>query len=138
MKEVRNYLRDPLDYFQRGIRLRKAILLYGPSGTGKTALINALINESNVNYFYISATDLIGNHMGQGPYKIRSKSSKTIYLISELFKKARENQPSIIYISNLQCLSLNKPMNYSNAEATKSYEINATITQLLFQMGIFI
>ena len=58
-----------------GIRSRRAILLYGSHGNGKTTLIKALINESKVKYFYVNATDLIGHDIGIGSKMIKRKSN---------------------------------------------------------------
>lgn len=54
-----------------GARLRKGVLLYGPSGTGKTMLAKALANESGVNFLYKSASEFVEMYVGVGPRRIR-------------------------------------------------------------------
>lgn len=49
-----------------GSKLRKGILLYGPSGTGKTLLARALAGEANVNFIYKSAAEFNQKYLGQG------------------------------------------------------------------------
>ena len=47
-----------LSGFQKGIAKKKALLLYGPAGTGKTTLAHAFANELNYELFELNASDL--------------------------------------------------------------------------------
>ena len=71
MKEVRDYLQTPNEFKIRNIKLRKGILLYGPPGTGKTMLAKALANESQADFFYLSASELIEKYIGLGSKRVR-------------------------------------------------------------------
>eukprot|EP00761_Pharyngomonas_kirbyi_P010322 gb/GECH01010342.1/.p1 GENE.gb/GECH01010342.1/~~gb/GECH01010342.1/.p1 ORF type:complete len:337 (+),score=113.43 gb/GECH01010342.1/:1-1011(+) len=71
----------------------RAILLFGPPGTGKTALAKALANESGSKFYAISSTDLISKWLGQ--------SEK---LVRELFSSAKKTSPSIIFIDEVDSL----------------------------------
>ena len=68
----------------------KAILLYGPSGTGKSHLVKALINEANIPSFSASAADIISSYMGE--------SEK---LIKNLFDLAGKETHSIIFLDQI-------------------------------------
>ena len=85
VKVITKYLENPQKF---GPWAPKNILFYGLPGTGKTMLVKALANELEVPLYLIKATSLIGDHVGDGASKIH-----------DLFKKASENSPSIIFIN---------------------------------------
>lgn len=59
----------------------------GPPGTGKTMLAKACAGEAGVSFFYISGSEFVEQFVGMGASKVR-----------ELFAKARQDAPSIIFI----------------------------------------
>ena len=76
--------------FYKGFRINKGILLYGPPRCGKTMLALALANELGVNFVKLGANDLTHSHMGKTEENWRN-----------LFKQAIENQPTIIFIDEI-------------------------------------
>lgn len=69
-------------------------MIYGPPGTGKTMLAKATATESNVQFLYCSATEFMEIYVGTGPKRVR-----------ELFKKARELAPAIIFIDEIDSIA---------------------------------
>ncbi len=78
-----------------GARLRRGILLYGPPGTGKTLLARATAGESGVSFIQMSASEFVEVYVGMGPLKVR-----------KLFKEARERQPCIIFIDEIDSVGI--------------------------------
>lgn len=69
------------------------IMLYGPPGTGKSFLAKACATEANGVFFSVKASDLLSKFLGE-----------TEKQISNLFEAAREKQPSIIFIDEIDSI----------------------------------
>lgn len=71
----------------------KGFLLYGPPGTGKSLIAEALASEVNASYFKMAGTEFSDKYVGESERKCR-----------ELFEKAVDAQPSIIFIDEVDAL----------------------------------
>ncbi|MDD3425342.1 MAG: CDC48 family AAA ATPase [Aminobacterium sp.] len=80
-------------YEKFGITPPQGILLYGPSGTGKTLLVRALAHESGVNFIPVKGPALMSKYVGESERAIR-----------EVFKKAKQASPSILYFDEIESL----------------------------------
>ncbi|CAD8184398.1 unnamed protein product [Paramecium pentaurelia] len=105
LQQIIEYLQDPLKYRNVGARLRRGVMIYGPPGTGKTMLAKATATESNVQFLYCSATEFIEIYVGTGPKRVR-----------ELFKKARELAPAIIFIDEIDSIAYKRKNQNFGAE----------------------
>ena len=95
----------------------KNILFYGLPGTGKTMLVKALANELDVPLHLIKATTLIGDHVGDGWSKIH-----------ELFKKASEDSPCIIFIDEIDAVALHR--SFQSLRGDVSEIVNSLLTEM--------
>lgn len=114
IKVIVKYLENPEDF---GPWAPKNILFYGLPGTGKTMLVKALSNELEVPLHLIKATSLIGDHVGDSASKIH-----------ELFKKASEKSPSIIFIDEIDAIALHRSFQALRGDVSEI--VNSLLTEM--------
>lgn len=95
IKALKRNILFPLKYPEvfEGFMLSRGTILYGPPGTGKTLLAHALIEESGASAFEQCATEFEAKYVGESEQNCR-----------ELFKKAVDAQPSIIFLDEIDAL----------------------------------
>ncbi|MBN2734168.1 MAG: CDC48 family AAA ATPase [Methanomicrobiaceae archaeon] len=97
-EEVREAVEYPLTRRERfeilGIQPPKGVLLYGPPGTGKTLIAKAVANESGANFIPVRGPQLLSKWVGESERAVR-----------EIFRKARQVAPSIIFFDELDALA---------------------------------
>ncbi len=87
-------LKEPERFHKMGIRPLKGVLLYGPPGTGKTMIAQAVANEINANFISIRGPQLLSKWVGESEKAIR-----------EVFRKARQVSPAIIFFDELDSIA---------------------------------
>src|SRR5207253_2702866 len=93
LSEIVDFLRTPERYGRLGGRMPHGVLLSGAPGTGKTLLARAVAGEAHAAFFSISASEFIEAIVGVGASRVR-----------DLFAKAKEAAPSIIFIDELDAI----------------------------------
>jgi len=87
-------LRDPRKIEDLGIEPPRGLLLYGPPGTGKTLIAKAVASESGANFIPVRGPQLLSKWVGESERAVR-----------EVFKKARQVAPSIIFFDEIDALA---------------------------------
>src|SRR5207237_8373655 len=98
LTEVVDFLRHPEKYQKLGGRIPHGVLLSGPPGTGKTLLARAVAGEANVPFFSMAASEFVEAIVGVGASRVR-----------DLFTKAKEAAPAIIFIDELDAIGRSRP-----------------------------
>lgn len=96
IKEIKKTIIFPIKHpeIKNGKNMRKSILLYGPPGTGKSLVAEACANEAGAWYKKINASQLESKWVGESEQNWRN-----------LFEEARENQPAIIFIDEIDAIA---------------------------------
>ncbi|XP_042548941.1 ATPase family protein 2 homolog isoform X2 [Dipodomys spectabilis] len=90
-------LKHPESFIRMGIQPPKGVLLYGPPGCSKTMIAKALANESGLNFLAIKGPELMNKYVGESERAVR-----------EIFRKARQVAPSIIFFDELDALAVER------------------------------
>ena len=110
-------LKNPESFKRMGIEPPKGVLLYGLPGTGKTLLAKAVANESEANFIYIKGPEILNKWVGESEKKIR-----------DVFKKARQVAPAIIFIDEIDAIAPRRGLGLSS-EVT-----DRVLTQILTEL----
>lgn len=86
-------LKYPDSYDRLGIRSSGGVMLYGPPGCGKTLMAKAVANESDSNFISVKGPELLSKWVGESEKRVR-----------EIFKKAKQVAPTIIFFDELDAL----------------------------------
>ena len=123
LRELALFLSDPKRFTSLGARIPSGVLLYGPPGCGKTLLAKALAGESGASFYSISGSDFVELYVGVGAARVR-----------ELFKEARENAPSIVFIDEIDAVG--KRRRSTSSEGSGEEQTQA-LNQILSEMDGF-
>ena len=128
LEDVKNMVKESVDWSIRfpdlfkhaGIKPPKGLLLFGSPGTGKTYIVKALANETRFNLISIKGSELLSKWVGESERAVR-----------EIFRKAKQVAPSIIFFDEIDALSPARQQEKSG-DATGASE--RVVSQLLAEM----
>ncbi|KPI83353.1 putative Proteasome regulatory ATPase subunittcc1l83 [Leptomonas seymouri] len=125
-QEIREAVELPLThaglYEQIGIDPPRGVLLYGPPGTGKTMLVKAVAQHTKASFIRVVGSEFVQKFLGEGPRKVR-----------DVFRLARENAPSIIFIDEVDSIATKR----FDAQTGADREVQRVLVELLTQMDGF-
>ncbi|MDW7640828.1 MAG: AAA family ATPase, partial [Nitrosarchaeum sp.] len=98
-------LKHPELFVRLGVEPHSGILLYGPPGCGKTLIAKVLASESEAHMFSISGPEIMNKYYGETESKLR-----------EIFKEAKDNSPSIIFIDEIDAIAPKREEAYGDVE----------------------
>ena len=110
-------LKNPEAFKRMGIRPPRGILLYGPSGCGKTLIAKAVAAESQANFICVKGPEVISKWVGESERAVR-----------EIFKKARQVAPCIVFFDEIDSLASKRGM------ATDNKVTERVVDQILTEM----
>jgi cell division protease FtsH len=124
LTEIVDFLRSPERYQRLGGRMPHGVLLSGLPGTGKTLLARAVAGEAHAAFFSIAASEFIEAIVGVGASRVR-----------DLFAKAKEAAPAIIFIDELDAIGRSRQGSVSVTGSNDERE--QTLDQILTEMDGF-
>ncbi|MGB7250299.1 MAG: ATP-dependent zinc metalloprotease FtsH2, partial [Phormidesmis sp.] len=100
-------------------RIPKGVLLVGPPGTGKTLLAKAIAGEAGTPFFSISGSEFVEMFVGVGASRVR-----------DLFKKAKENAPCIIFIDEIDAVGRSRGAGIGGGNDEREQTLNQLLTEM--------
>lgn len=118
-EEIVSFLKEPERYSVVGAKIPKGVLLVGPPGTGKTLLAKAIANEANVPFYSVAGSEFVEMFIGVGASRIR-----------DLFKKASENTPCIVFIDEIDAVGRERGAGIGGGNDEREQTLNQLLTEM--------
>ena len=119
LQEIVSYLKDPEMFDRLGVSPPKGVLLMGSPGTGKTLLARAVAGEADVPFYTITGSDFMEMFVGVGAKRVR-----------DMFKNARENSPSIIFIDEIDSIGRRRGAGVGGGHDEREQTLNQLLAEL--------
>lgn len=92
-------INNPEIFERMGLKPSRGILFFGPPGTGKTLLAKAIATESQANFISIKGPEVMSKWVGESEKAVR-----------EIFKKAKQSAPTIVFLDELDAIAPRRGM----------------------------
>ncbi|GFP98060.1 ATP-dependent zinc metalloprotease ftsh [Phtheirospermum japonicum] len=130
LQELVRYLKNPELFDKMGIKPPHGVLLEGPPGCGKTLVAKAIAGEAGVPFYQMAGSEFVEVLVGVGSARIR-----------DLFKRAKVNRPSVIFIDEIDALATRR-QGLTRESTDQLYnaatqERETTLNQLLIELDGF-
>uniref|UniRef100_A0A1J3D189 ATP-dependent zinc metalloprotease FtsH n=1 Tax=Noccaea caerulescens TaxID=107243 RepID=A0A1J3D189_NOCCA len=130
LQELVKYLINPDLFDKMGIKPPHGVLLEGPPGCGKTLVAKAIAGEAGVPFYQMAGSEFVEVLVGVGSARIR-----------DLFKRAKVNKPSVIFIDEIDALATRRQgifkENSDQSYNAATQERETTLNQLLIELDGF-
>ena len=119
LQETVQFQKNPEKFHSIGGRIPRGMLLVGHPGTGKTLLAKAVAGEANVPFFSLCGSDFVELFVGVGASRVR-----------DLFSKARENQPCIIFLDEIDAVGRKRGTGLGGGHDEREQTLNAILSEM--------
>jgi cell division protease FtsH len=119
LQEVVDFLKNPQKYEDAGAKIPTGVLLEGSPGTGKTLLARAVAGEADVPFISASGSEFIEMYVGVGASRVRN-----------LFKKARENSPCVVFIDEIDAVGRQRGAGIAGGNDEREQTLNQILTNM--------
>lgn len=119
VEEIVEYLKKPERFKKLGAEVPKGMILVGPPGTGKTLLSQAIAGEADVPFYQTSGSNFVEMFVGVGASRVRN-----------MFKKAKENAPSIIFIDELDAIGRKRGAGLGGGHDEREQTLNELLSEM--------
>ncbi|KAK8284086.1 hypothetical protein V6Z12_D08G135400 [Gossypium hirsutum] len=130
LQELVRYLKNPELFDKIGIKPPHGVLLEGPPGCGKTLVAKAIAGEAGVPFYQMAGSEFVEVLVGVGSARIR-----------DLFKRAKVNKPSVIFIDEIDALATRRQGIFKETTDhlynAATQERETTLNQLLIELDGF-
>lgn len=119
LQEIVEFLKNPAKFQRLGGRVPKGVLLMGPPGTGKTLLARAVAGEAGVPFYSVNGSEFIQMFVGVGASRVR-----------DLFSKAKENAPGIIFIDEIDAVGRQRGAGLGGGHDEREQTLNQILSEM--------
>jgi transitional endoplasmic reticulum ATPase len=126
LRQLQAVIEDPESARRFGVEPPTGLLLAGPPGTGKTTVAKVLAAQARCSFYPISGADVISKWVGESERNIR-----------QVFERARENRPSIVFIDEIDAIAGRRGESLGTHDSHVN-QLLAEIDGVAGQRGVFV